>query len=137
MSKFCKFTMLALVGLALTCFSTRAGAPDMASEAKQDGVIIRIVEAGPSVDPNSPRTPAVIPVSCYFDNVSGNLNFTFLFPMGDVTITLTEASAGVVSSDEYSTASCLVAVPVPGTGTYEITLTLESGVEFIGQFMYN
>ena len=44
--------------------------------------------------------------------------------------------AGVVSADEYSTASCLVSIPVPPSGTYEITLVLESGAEYIGQFNY-
>ena len=55
--------------------------------------------------------------------------------MGDVTITLTEVSAGVVSTDDYSTSTCFVSIPVPGPGTYGISVLLESGTEYIGQFV--
>ena len=56
--------------------------------------------------------------------------------MGDVTITLTEASNGVVSTDDYSTSTCSVVVPVPTQGSFEISIVLESGTEFVGQFDY-
>lgn len=93
-------------------------------------------ESMPVVDPNSPRTPSVLPLSCSFDSLTGNLHFDFLFPLGDVTITLTEALVGVVSTDDYSTSTCSIIVPVPGQGTYEINILLESGAEYTGYFVY-
>lgn len=128
-------SILVLVGLVLACLSTRAGTTN--SFRTQEVVVIPLVLEEPPVDPNAPRTPALIPISCSFDVQSGNLNFLFLFPMGDVTITLTEASAGVVSVDDYSTSSCFVAIPVPGPGTYDISILLESGTEYTGQFVYS
>lgn len=123
-----------LVGIMLACFSTKAGT--FMSPSEEGEIPVELRASGPIVDPNSPRAPMQIPVSCLFDEASESLYFLFLFPMGDVTITLTEASAGVVSTDEYSTASCLVSIPVPASGAYEITLVLESGAEYIGQFNY-
>ena len=127
-------SILVLVGLVLACLSTRAGTTN--SFRAQEVVVIPLVLEEPPVDPNAPRTPALIPISCSFDVQSGNLNFLFLFPMGDVTITLTEASEGVVSVDDYSTSSGFVAIPVPGSGTYQISIVLESGTKYSGQFVY-
>ena len=133
MSKNYISLILVLVGLVLTVFSTTA--ETIHSKQKDESVIELWAQTQP-FDPNAPRTPALIPISCSFDDSSLNLYFTFLFPLGNVTITLTEASAGVVSSDEYSTASCLLDIPVPGPGTYTLTIALESGAEYIGQFVY-
>lgn len=126
---------LILVGLMLTCFSTKAktvGGIASTSEV----YAVPLMAGNPAVDPNSPRTPAVLPLSCSFDNLTGNLHFDFLFPMGDVTITLTEVEAGIVSTDDYSTSTCSVVVPVPYQGTYEISIVLDSGTEYTGQFEY-
>ena len=127
--------MLVLVGLTLTCLSTRAGEVTQTAIGQQDGVVVWIAETGPSVDPNSPRTPSVIPCSCIFYDTTETLCFTFFFPVGDVTITLTEESAGVVSSNDYSTSSGFVNIPVPSPGNYEICILLESGTEYTGQFV--
>ena len=135
MKKRIVISILVLVGLVLACFSTRAGLRE--SFNAQSYVPIPLLQEEPPVDPNAPRTPALIPISCSFDVQNENLNFLCLFPMGDVTITLTEASEGVVSADDYSTSSCFVAVPVPGPGTYDISILLESGTEYTGQFVYS
>lgn len=128
------FPVLIQIGILLACFSTKAEAVSISTE---DDPPIVLQESEPAVDPNSPRAPVLIPVSCYFNSVTESLFFYFLFPMGDVIITLTEAIAGVVSTDDYSTSSCFVAVPVPGPGTYEISILLESGTEYTGQFVYS
>lgn len=134
MKKTIVTSILVLVGLVLACFSTRAGVRE--SFNAQGYVAIPLFQEEPPVDPNAPRTPALIPVSCSFDIQSENLNFLFLFPMGDVTITLTETSAGVVSADDYSSSSGFITIPVPGSGTYQISLILESGSIYTGQFVY-
>ena len=128
--------MLVLIGLSLACFSTKAESLSKIQSLQEEYVIPLYTGTPPVVDSSSPRTPNQLPISCRLDGASSFLYFTFLFPMGDVTITLTEASAGVVSSDEYSTVSGLVSIPVPASGAYEITLVLESGAEYIGQFNY-
>ena len=134
MKKTIVTSILVLVGLVLACFSTRAGVRE--SFNAQGYVAIPLCQEEPPVDPNAPRTPALIPVSCSFDIQSENLNFLFLFPMGDVTITLTETSAGVVSVDDYSSSLGFITIPVPGSGTYQISLILESGSIYTGQFVY-
>ena len=134
MKRFLYLSALILIGFMLACFPTKAGS--CVSPSRDGELPVWLQESGPIVDPNSPRTPAVLPVSCCFDSLSGNLYFNFLFPMGDVTITLTEATAGVISSDEYSSSSLQVLVPVPGPGTYEISIVLESGTELTGQFVF-
>lgn len=127
------FPVLFLIGILLACFPTKAKTAPVSTE---DYPPVVLQETEPSVDPNSPRAPALVPISCYFNSTTENLCFTFFFPMGDVTITLTEEYAGVVSAEEYSTSSCFVSVPVPGSGTYSISILLESGTEYIGQFVY-
>lgn len=127
--------MLTLIGLSLACLSARA---EISEEKSDDGVYVPVVlkDSTPVTDPNYPRTPVLIPVGCYFDCVSSNLCFSFIYPMGNVTITVTEESSGVVSMDEYPTSSLFVAVPVSGPGTYDISILLESGTEYTGQFVY-
>ena len=126
--------ILVLAGLVLACFSTKAGSCN--SSVSQYNEVIPLMMGGPAVDPNSPRIPSVVPISCSFNSQEESLSFIFLFPMGDITISLTEASLGVVSTNGYSTSSCFVEIHVPGPGTYEITVVLESGSEYTGQFMY-
>lgn len=127
--------VLILIGLILACFSTKAETNESVCSSSEV-YAVPLMAGNPAVDPNSPRTPSVLPLSCSFDNESGSLFFSFLFPMGDVTITLTEAVAGVVSTDNYSTSSCFVAIPISGPGTYDISIQLESGTEYTGQFVY-
>ena len=133
MKRVIVFPVLILMGVILACFSTKAKSTTIPSE---DDPPIVLQERDPTVDPNSPRSPAIVPISCSFYSMTESLCFSFLFPMGDVTITLTEAIAGIVSTDEYSTSSCYVAIPVPGPGTYDISILLESGTEYTGQFVY-
>ncbi|MBO4923622.1 MAG: DUF3244 domain-containing protein [Bacteroidales bacterium] len=129
------FSMLVLVGLILTCFSTTASEPSQTSSRDPHEIPIRTHD-DEILPPGTPRTPALVPVSCYFDDTAGYLYFSFLFPMGDVTITLTEASVGVVSENDYSTSTCFVSIPVPGPGVYDISILLESGTEYTGSFVY-
>jgi hypothetical protein len=133
MKRVSLFSVFILIGVLLACFSTKAKAM---YGYEQDNPPIVLQESESTVDPNSPRSPTLVPITCYFNSISEVLNFNFIFPMGDVTITLTEASAGVVSTNDYSTSSCFVAVPVPGPGTFSISVLLDSGTEYTGQFVY-
>lgn len=126
--------MLVILGLTLACFSTKAESL-FSSRNTQDEVIPLIIE-NTGVDPHSPRAPAHIPIICYLDEFNGHICFSFSYPLGDVTIILTEAIAGVVSADEYSSSSGVVSVSIPEPGVYNISLIIESGAEYIGYFIY-
>lgn len=136
MNKRIVISMLALIGLSLACFSTRAEKNSIIPSLQNEHPVPLYAGTSNPIDPNSPRAPVEIPISCYLNELTESLCFVFAYPMGNVTITLTEASAGVVSTDDYSSSSCFVAVPVPGPGTYEITILLASGIEYTGQFEY-
>lgn len=122
-----------LISIMLACYSTKASVPS----SDPDGtVIVVITEPDDPFDPDAPRSPSVIPLSCSLDTINGELHFTFLLPMGDVTITLTEAVAGEVSSDDYSTSLGFVTVPVPAQGSYDVSIVVDNtGVEYIGSFV--
>ena len=124
---------LFLCGIVLGCFPTKAMGPSICR--LEDGEEIPLVREDEYYLPDAPRTSDV-PVSCDFDENNENLYFSFLFPMGEVTITLTEYSVGIVSSDDYVTSSWPVVVPVPGPGNYNITVQVEPGIEYSGHFMY-
>ncbi len=134
MKKVNLFPVLILIGVLLACLSTKARIVPVSAE---DYPPVVLQETEPSVDPNSPRAPALVPISFYFNSLIENLCFSFLFPMDDVTITLTEASVGVVSEDDYSTSTCFVSIPVPGPGVYDISILLESGTEYTGNFVFS
>lgn len=122
-----------LIGIMLACFSTKASVPSLDPD---DGTPVVLSKLGDLYDPDAPRTPSILPLSCSLDSINGVLHFTFLFPMGDVTITLTESVAGEVSSDDYSTSLGFVTVPVPAQGTYEINIVVDNiGAEYIGSFV--
>lgn len=121
------------MGVMLACFSTKASVPSSDPEGETTVVL---QEGNEPVDPDAPRTPSILPLSCSLDSINGVLHFTFLFPMGDVTITLTESVAGEVSSDDYSTSLGFVTVPVPAQGTYDVSIVVDNtGVEYIGSFV--
>ncbi len=133
MKRIVIFPAVILIGIMLACFSTKASVPSLDPD---DTVIVVITESGDPFDPDAPRTPSILPLSCSLDTINGVLHFTFLFPMGDVTITLTEAIAGEVSSDDYSTSLGFVTVPVPAQGTYDVSIVVDNtGVEYIGSFV--
>ena len=134
MNKRIVISMLALIGLSLACFSTRAGTLLSFGSVKDEVIPLKIETT--AVDPNSPRTPIEIPIYCYYSESTGGLCFVFAYPLGDVTITLTEVAAGIISTNDYPTSSLFVEVPVPGSGTYGISIQLESGTEYTGQFIY-
>lgn len=123
---------LALIGLSLACFSTRAGSLFSFGSAKDEVIPLKIETT--AVDPNSPRAPIEIPIYCYYSEGTGCLCFEFDYSMGNVTITVTEESSGVVSMDEYPTSSLFVAVPISGPGIFEVSILLASGTEYTGQF---
>ena len=130
MKKKVVVSALVLVGMMLTYTSTIARSE---YDDRTDGDVIPVKISIPSVDPEAPRAPVLIPVSGLLDTSADILYLYFLYPMGDVTITLTETSTGFVTSDSYSTSLGYVSVPVV-SGTYEFSILLDTGVEYVGFF---
>ena len=86
-------------------------------------------------DPNEvrPRTPVLIPITSIYND--GTLHFTFLEDLGEMEITVTNPSMGVVSVSEYDSAYGSVAVPVSSeNGSYLIEIVTESGECYYGEY---
>lgn len=86
-------------------------------------------------DPNEvrPRTPVVIPITCIYND--GTLHFTFLENLGEMEITVTHSSMGIVSVSEYDSAYGSVVVPVASeSGSYLIEIVTESGEYYYGEY---
>lgn len=93
------------------------------------------ISKGQIVDPNEvrPRTPVLIPITCTYSG--GTLHFTFLEDLGEMEITVTNPSLGVVSVSEYDSAYGSVAVPASSeNGSYLIEIVTETGEYYYGEY---
>ena len=80
-----------------------------------------------------PRTPVVIPITCTYND--GTLHFTFLENLGEMEITVTHSSMGIVSVSEYDSAYGSVVVPVASeSGSYLIEIVTETGECYYGEY---
>lgn len=79
-----------------------------------------------------PRTPVEIPISAM---VNGNTVYvTFTGDLGDVDYELVNLSTAETVSDQVE-GTGLVLIPFSGdAGTYTLTFTLESGMQYYGEF---
>lgn len=94
-----------------------------------------VIEKGSSKDPDQvrPRTPVLIPITCIYND--GTLHFTFLEDLGEMEITVTNPSMGVVSVSEYDSAYGSVAVPASSeSGSYLIEIVTETGEYYYGEY---
>lgn len=80
-----------------------------------------------------PRTPVVDPITCTYDD--GTLYFIFMEDLGEMEITVTHSSMGIVSVSEYDSAYGSVVVPVSSvSGSYLIEIVTESGECYYGEY---
>ena len=80
-----------------------------------------------------PRIPYEVPITCTYSNAS--LFFTFLEDLGEMEITVTNPSIGVVSVSEYDSAyGSVVVAASPDSGTYLIEIVTESGEYYYGEY---
>ena len=78
-----------------------------------------------------PRTP--VSITCTYND--GTLHFTFLEDLGEMEITVTNPSIGVVSVSEYDSAYGSVVVPVSSeNGSYLIEIVTETGEYYYGEY---
>lgn len=93
------------------------------------------IEKGEIKKPNEilPRIPVIVPITCSYND--GTLYFTFLEDLGEMQITVTNPSIGVVSVSEYDSAYGNVVVPVSSeSGRYLIEIVTESGEYYYGEY---
>ena len=91
------------------------------------------IEKGTSIEiPKiEPRTP--VSITCTYND--GTLHFTFLENLGEMEITVTNPSIGVVSVSEYDSAYGSAAVPVSSeNGSYLIEIVTETGEYYYGEY---
>lgn len=84
-------------------------------------------------DKERPRDLLQVPITCMYQE--GSLCFTFYEDLGELEITVTNQSIGVVSVSEYDSAYGSVAVPVSSeNGSYLIEIVTETGEYYYGEY---
>jgi hypothetical protein len=100
-------------------------------KADEKNVIISRVGEHPTV--GIPKAP--VPISCFIDDESGELNFYFTGNLGNVAITVCELSLGIVASETVDSSLGTVQLYIPVTpGFYEITFVTAGGDIYTGTF---
>ena len=120
-----------LMLLAITAMAFAAAARPFAEKPEMgDGGTPIIINPIPLPAPNSPRT--AVPISAM---VNGNTVYvTFTGDLGDVDYELVNLSTAETVSDQVE-GTGLVLIPFSGdAGTYTLTFTLESGMQYYGEF---
>ena len=123
-----KKTLLILIALLLANINS---AWSLENSVSKD---VKIKKERPK-DPNEvrPRTPVLIPITCIYND--GTLHFTFLEDLGEMEITVTNPSLGVVSVSEYDSAYGSVAVSASSeSGSYLIEIVTETGEYYYGEY---
>ena len=124
-----KKTLLILIALLLANVNS---AWSLENSVSKD---VKIKKERPK-DPNEvrPRTLVFIPITCIYND--GTLHFTFLEDLGEMEITVTNPSMGVVSVSEYDSAYGSVAVPASSeSGSYLIEIVTENGECYYGEYV--
>lgn len=71
--------------------------------------------------PNTPRTPAYVPIYCYYHN--GTLDFSFYEDLGEVEIIITSVASGSIETTVVDTSIGHTIIGVPTIpGNYEILI---------------
>ncbi len=96
-------------------------------------VINPIPEQGP--EPNGPRSPALIPISAYYDSSLSSVLLSFRSNLGEIEVEVLNSSTGGYSSTFVDTQFLYSVIPITlGSGHYIITFTLSSGQQYQGEF---
>lgn len=105
----------------------------MPSSPSEDGpVVIRIKNGG--IDDGGPRVPALVPIQGII--VDSRIYLYFSSDLGDVDVTLEEATCGSIMHTVVDASSPYATIPFSGdAGDYTITFTLENGAEYVGSFL--
>lgn len=98
-------------------------------------VIIRQNEQSTGSETLGPRTPTIVPISCYVDSNLGIVSFAFTYDFGEVSIDIENQDTGALVSTVVETADGGVMIPFSAApGLYFISILTESGTEYVGEF---
>ncbi len=127
-SKIMKKTLFTLIALLLMSVGTMWG-----TEKVENKNVIINKDSSKDMDKEHPRSLIGVPIICTYQN--GFLFFTFLEDLGEMEITVTNPSLGVVSVSEYDSAYGSVAVPASSeSGSYLIEIVTETGEYYYGEY---
>ena len=124
--------MKKILGLLALLISLQMFAKVTADGVMDDKTVnVELEKGNPTIDDRHPRT--LIPLTCMYQE--GSLCFTFYEDLGELEITVTNPSIGVVSVSEYDSAYGSVAVPVSSeNGSYLIEIVTETGEYYYGEY---
>lgn len=107
------------------------------SLAKEEDEIIRVcvVTHSETNGKRTNRTPARIPVRALYLSSASSIQVTFNYDIGNVDISISNEATGESVSYDVDSQTGLCILPISGdTGLWSITFTLESGVQYQGEF---
>lgn len=100
-------------------------------KADEKNVIISRIGEHPTV--GIPKAP--VPISCFIDDESGELNVYFSGNLGNVAITVSELTLGIVASETVDSSLGFTSLLLPIIpGCYEITFVTAGGEIYSGTF---
>lgn len=95
-----------------------------------------VIDPLPGVSPvTGPRSPALIPISAYYDSSLSSVLLSFRSNLGEIEVEVLNSSTGGYSSTFVDTQFLYSVIPITlGSGHYIITFTLSSGQQYQGEF---
>ena len=102
-----------------------------------EGEVITITIDENSLINGPKRTPLLVPITAVYFEMLSNVDVSFAYNIGDVTVTLTNLVSGssVVTIVDSSAGNTVIPVTL-GTGLYRIEFCTEDGVGYVGYFIY-
>ncbi len=80
------------------------------------------------------RTPARIPIECYYYPYASNLELSFLSNLGTVDVVLENQTTGEMHDYVGNSASGRMVIPVAPDATYRMDITTENGHNYYAVF---
>lgn len=125
------FKLFITISLALSLlFLPSSGAK--ANDSKDGEIVISPVKDQPQGHIN--RSPALIPISAYYDSFSQNILISFTGNLGIIEIEIMNETNGDYWDIEVDSQNSSVIYIGDESGLYEIVFTLQSGVQYHGYF---
>lgn len=121
---------------AATCLATGLPSPEAGNESvsisTSDGYLIDLRPVGGGGGTDVPRSPALIPVQARLFGTYIIINF--IVDLGETGVTLVNEDTGETVYDTLPGNGPALLTFSGDSGSYILTFTLESGVEFVGNF---
>lgn len=122
MKKLLIFTvMFALLGLTASAEAGNTGRRDVAISDKK-----------PQKGNHHHRAPELVPVECFYDGFSRQVEISFRTGSGEATVLLSNLVTGETAT--VTETGAVIFVPVQSDGMYMVEITLSDGREYYGTF---